>query len=99
MRRWSGLMGFGTALGIVLALVPVVRGNIDVTEPLRKLAPAAPPAPPSLDGLDLRPTKVTAPLPEGRVAELTLDPVLQRSVRAEMEGYRIPRSGVVMMEV
>ncbi|HEX5101204.1 MAG TPA: penicillin-binding transpeptidase domain-containing protein [Polyangiaceae bacterium] len=104
MRRWSGLMGFGTALGIVLALVPVVRGNIDVSDPLRKLAPAAPPAPPSLDGLDLmrldvRPTKVTAPLSEGRVAELTLDPVLQRSVRAEMEGYRIPRSGVVMMEV
>jgi len=104
MRRWSGLMGFGTALGIVLALVPVVRGNIDVSDPLRKLTPAAPPAPPSLDGLDLmrldvRPTKVTAPLSEGRVAELTLDPVLQRSVRAEMEGYRIPRSGVVMMEV
>jgi cell division protein FtsI/penicillin-binding protein 2 len=104
MRRWSGLMGFGTALGLVLALVPVVRGNIDVSEPLRKLRPAAPPTPPSFDGLDLlrldvRPTKVTAPLPEGRVAELTLDPVLQRSVRAEMEGYRIPRSGVVMMEV
>jgi peptidoglycan glycosyltransferase len=104
MRRWSGLMGFGTALGIVLALVPVVRGNIDVSEPLRKLGPAAPTAPPSLDGLDLlrldvRPTKVTAPLSEGRVAELTLDPVLQRSVHAEMEGYRIPRSGVVMMEV
>jgi peptidoglycan glycosyltransferase len=106
MRRWSGLMGFGAALGIVLALVPVVRGNIDINEPLRKLqlGPAAPPTPPSLDGLDLlrldvRPTKVTAPLPEGRVAELTLDPVLQRSVRAEMEGYRIPRSGVVMLEV
>ena len=97
-------MGFGTALGIVLALVPVVRGNIDVSDPLRKLTPAAPPAPPSLDGLDLmrldvRPTKVTAPLSGGHVAELTLDPVLQRSVRAEMEGYRIPRSGVVMMEV
>jgi cell division protein FtsI/penicillin-binding protein 2 len=106
MRRWSGLMGFGAALGIVLALVPVVRGNIDINEPLRKLqlGPVAPPTPPSLDGLDLlrldvRPTKVTAPLPEGRVAELTLDPVLQRSVRAEMEGYRIPRSGVVMLEV
>ena len=97
-------MGFGAALGIVLALVPVVRGNIDVNDPLRKLKPAAPPAPPPLDGLDLlrldvRPTKVTAPLSEGRVAELTLDPVLQRSVRAEMEGYRIPKSGVVMMEV
>ncbi|HEV8551726.1 MAG TPA: penicillin-binding transpeptidase domain-containing protein [Polyangiaceae bacterium] len=104
MRRWSGLMGFATALGIVLALVPVVRGNIDVGEPLRKLRPAGPPVPPSLDGLDLlrldvRPTKVTAPLSEGRTAELTLDPVLQRSVHAEMEGYRIPKSGVVVMEV
>ena len=50
MRRYSGLIGFGTALGIVLALVPVVRGNIDVNEPLRKLRPAAapPPTPPSL---------------------------------------------------
>jgi len=98
-------MGFGAALGIVLALVPVVRGNIDVSEPLRKLRPAAAPAaPPSLDGLDLlrldvRPSKVTAPLPQGRQAELTLDPVVQRSVRAEMEGYRIPRAGVVLMEV
>src|SRR5262245_27926899 len=102
MRR---LLGFSAALGIILALVPVVRGNIDVSEPLRKLRPAAgPPAPPSLDGLDLlrldvRPLKVTAPLSEGRVAELTLDPVLQRSIRAEMEGYRLPQSGVVMIEV
>ena len=100
-------MGFGAALGIVLALVPVVRGNIDVSEPLRKLQlrpAAAPVGPPSLDGLDLlrldvRPTKVTAPLPQGRQAELTLDPVVQRSIRAEMEGYRIPRAGVVLMEV
>ena len=108
MRRWSGLIGFGTALGIVLALVPVVRGNIDVNEPLRKLqlrgAPAAPVGPPSLDGLDLlrldvRPTKVTTPLSQGRQAELTLDPVVQRSIHAEMEGYRIPRAGVVLMEV
>ncbi len=106
MRRYSSLIGFGTALGIVLALVPVVRGNIDVSEPLRKLRPAAaaPAAPPSLDGLDLlrldvRPTKVTAPLSQGRQAELTLDPVVQRSIHSEMEGYRIPRSGVVLMEV
>jgi penicillin-binding protein A len=105
MRRWSGLIGFGTALGIVLALVPVVRGNIDMSEPLRKLRPAAAPAtPPSFDGLDLlrldvRPTKVTSPLTQGRQAELTLDPIVQRSIRAEMEGYRIPRAGVVLMEV
>jgi penicillin-binding protein A len=105
MRRFRGLIGFGVAAGIVLALVPVVRGNIDMSEPLRKLRPAAgAPAPPSLDGLDLlrldvRPMRVTAPLTEGRQAELTLDPVLQRSIRAEMEGYRIPRSGVIVMEV
>jgi cell division protein FtsI/penicillin-binding protein 2 len=104
-RRWSGFLGFGTALGIVLALVPVVRGSIDVAEPLRKLqGKSATPALPSFDGLDLmrldvRPSKVTAPLDAGRRAELTLDPVIQRSLRAEMESYRIPQSGVVMMEV
>lgn len=105
MRRFGSLMGFGAAAGIILALVPVVRGNIDVNEPLRKLSgKTAVPAPPSFDGLDLvrldvRPSKVTAPLSEGRRAELTLDPVIQRAVRAEMETYRIPRAGVVMLEV
>jgi cell division protein FtsI/penicillin-binding protein 2 len=105
MRRFGSLMGFGAAAGIILALVPVVRGNIDVSEPLRKLQgkPAVAP-PPSFEGLDLmrldvRPSKVTAPLSDGRRAELTLDPVVQRAVRAEMETYRIPRAGVVMMEV
>jgi cell division protein FtsI/penicillin-binding protein 2 len=104
-RSWRGFLGFGTALGIVLALVPVVRGNIDMAEPLRKLqGKAAPPAPPNLTSLDLmrldvRPSKVLAPLDEGRRAELTLDPIVQRAVRAEMESYRIPQSGVVMMEV
>jgi cell division protein FtsI/penicillin-binding protein 2 len=103
-------MGAAVALGVSLALVPVVRGNIDVSDPLRKLDPKGilgggkPPERPSLEGLDLlrldvRPTKVTAPLPEGRKAELTIDPVLQRSVRAQMETYRLPESGVVMMEV
>jgi penicillin-binding protein A len=105
MRRFGSLMGFGAAAGIILALVPVVRGNIDVSEPLRKLqGKPAVPVPPNFDGLDLmrldvRPSKVTAPLNEGRRAELTLDPVIQRAVRAEMETYRIPRAGVVMMEV
>jgi penicillin-binding protein A len=104
-RRWSGFLGFGTALGIVLALVPVVRGNIDVVEPLRKLqGKSAAPALPSFNGLDLlrldvRPSKVMAPLDEGRKAELTLDPVIQRALRAEMESYRIPQAGVVMIEV
>jgi cell division protein FtsI/penicillin-binding protein 2 len=110
MRRYSRWIGAGAALGVSLALVPVVRGNIDVRDPLRRLDPkgllgrAAKPEKPSLQGLDLlrldvRPTKVTAPLPEGRKAELTIDPVLQRAVRAQMETYRLPESGVVMMEV
>jgi cell division protein FtsI/penicillin-binding protein 2 len=105
MRRFGSLMGFGAAAGIILALVPVVRGNIDVSEPLRKLqGKPAVAEPPSFAGLDLmrldvRPSKVTAPLSDGRRAELTLDPVIQRAVRAEMETYRIPRAGVVMMEV
>jgi penicillin-binding protein A len=104
-RSWSGFLGFGTALGIVLALVPVVRGNIDVAEPLRKLqGKSTAPALPSFNGLDLlrldvRPSKVMAPLDEGRKAELTLDPVIQRALRAEMESYRIPQAGVVMIEV
>jgi peptidoglycan glycosyltransferase len=105
MRRFGSLMGFGAAAGIILALVPVVRGNIDVSEPLRKLqGKPAVAEPPNFSGLDLmrldvRPSRVTAPLSDGRRAELTLDPVIQRAVRAEMETYRIPRAGVVMMEV
>jgi peptidoglycan glycosyltransferase len=104
-RRWSGFLGFGAAFGIVLALVPVVRGSIDVSEPLRKLqGKVDPPAIPNLSSIDLmrldvRPSKVFAPLDGGRKAELTLDPVVQRSIRAEMESYRIPQAGVVMMEV
>jgi hypothetical protein len=38
-RRFSRWMGAGTALGVSLALVPVVRGNIDVRDPLRRLDP------------------------------------------------------------
>ncbi|HVR18425.1 MAG TPA: hypothetical protein VMS65_01970, partial [Polyangiaceae bacterium] len=93
-----------------LALVPVVRGNIDVRDPLGRLDAKGllgrkkTVERPSLEGLDLlrldvRPSKVTAPLSDGRKAELTLDPVLQRAVRAQMETYRLPESGVVMMEV
>jgi peptidoglycan glycosyltransferase len=108
MRRLRSFTGVGAALGVMIALVPVVRGHIDVVdikEPLAKLRGVRPAvAPPSFEGLDLlrldiRPSRVTAPLAKGRTAELTLDPVIQRMVRAEMRNYRIPESGVVMMEV
>ncbi|MFZ5896466.1 MAG: penicillin-binding transpeptidase domain-containing protein [Myxococcota bacterium] len=106
LARWIGV---GAAAGITLALVPVVRGSITpLSQPLRKLVrPSAAPEPvpaPKLDGIDLlrmdmRPQRVTAPLPDGRMAELTLDPVVQRAARAQMQRYRIPEAGTVLMEV
>jgi len=96
----------GAALGIILALVPVVRGSINLKDPLGKLQRRISPELelPSLDGLDmqrltLRPRRVTAPLKQGRVAELTLDPDVQRAAQSQMKRYRIPEGGVVVMEV
>jgi cell division protein FtsI/penicillin-binding protein 2 len=110
MRRFARWIGVGASLGIVLALVPIVRGSMTevVPDPLRKIvrtvAPEAPPPIPALDGLDLvrldiRPQRVMAPLPEGRTAELTLDPALQRAARSQMQRYRVPEAGVVVLDV
>jgi cell division protein FtsI/penicillin-binding protein 2 len=104
MRPWSRWIGVGAAAGAIFALVPVVQGRIDLDTPLHKLARVKEVAPPKLDGLDLlrldvRPQRVTAPLSDGRTAELTLDPVVQRAAKAQMQRYRIPESGVVMIEV
>jgi penicillin-binding protein A len=106
MRTWSRWIGVGAALGIILALVPVVRGSINLKDPLGKLQRHAFPELelPSLEGLDLqrltfRPRRVVAPLKEGRIAELTLDPDVQRAALIQMKRYRIPEGGVVMMDV
>ena len=106
LRRWIGV---GAALGVIAALVPVVRGSIAIEAPLRKLSSAvgATPKskePPKLEGLDLlrldlRPQRVMAPLKDGQTAELTLDPAIQRAARAQMQKYRMPESGVVVMDV
>ena len=110
LARWIGV---GAAAGIVLALVPVVRGsinplNLNVPEPLRKIVRTSATVTarplPKLDGIDLlrtdiRPQRVTAPLPDGRTAELTLDPVVQRAARAQMQRYRVPEAGTVMIDV
>ncbi|HYO94862.1 MAG TPA: penicillin-binding transpeptidase domain-containing protein [Polyangiaceae bacterium] len=104
--RWIGV---GAAAGIALALVPVVRGSMTrVDDPLhkivRKVAGPEPETVPSMEGLDLlrldsRPHRVTAPLSDGRTAELTLDPVVQRAARTQMQRYRIPEAGTVVIEV
>lgn len=111
LRPYGRWIGIGAAVGIIVALVPVVQGRIvlqDVQGPLAKITstvkPPEPPSPPSFDGLNLGditvlPRKVTAPLSEGRTAELSLDPDLQRTTQGIMARYRIPETGAVLMNV
>jgi penicillin-binding protein A len=107
MVRWSAWAGLGAAAGLILALVPVVRGSISLEEPLQKLQVREKPAQSvvpelkelDLTRLDLRPRRVLAPLPDGKVAELTLDPVVQRAAQAQMDRYEVPEGGLVMMDV
>lgn len=102
LSRWIGI---GAAAGIIAALVPVVRGTIDLRDPLGKRAAQEERAKgPDLSGLDLtrldlRPQRVTAPLSGGRTAELTLDPALQRAATSVMKKYRVPEGGVVALDV
>jgi cell division protein FtsI/penicillin-binding protein 2 len=42
---------------------------------------------------------VLSPLSDGRVAELTLDPVVQRAAASELKRYRVPEGGVVVADV
>lgn len=108
MARWSRWLGVGAAVGIVCALVPVVRGSVALKTPIAALSAATgereEPKGPDLEGLDLlrldiRASRVTTPLPGGRTAELTLDPLVQRTALSQMKRYRVPEAGVVMMDV
>ncbi len=108
MRGTNKWLGIGLAAGIVMALVPIVRGNAGIEQALRKLDSRAPPASPKADDklagldllrLDVRPRRVTTPLRDGKQAELTLDPALQRAALAQFKRYSVPEGGVVVMEV
>ena len=102
-------MGIGASVGIVSALVPIVRGNWGVapqTAPLSRIRPrvevkASAPDLSSLDLLhiEIRAERVVAPMPPGREAELTLDPVLQRTAMTQIGKYRMPEAGLLMMDV
>ena len=102
LSRWVGM---GVAVGLIAALVPVVRGTFDLSDPLGKRAEKAARARgPDVTGLDLtrldiRPGRVLAPLSDGRTAELTLDPTVQRAALAVMKKYRVPEAGVVALDV
>ncbi|HEX9622607.1 MAG TPA: penicillin-binding transpeptidase domain-containing protein [Polyangiaceae bacterium] len=108
MAPWSRWLGVGAAVGIVCALVPIVRGSVALKTPISALSAVAPereePQGPDLEGLDLlrldiRASRVTTPLPGGRTAELTLDPLVQRTAISQMKRYRVPEAGVVMIDV
>ena len=109
MRAWSRFIGIGIALGIAAALIPFMGSRSLVSTPTSPLGKAqralfSKPVAPDFAGLDLtrldiRPERVMAPLANGAVAELSLDPVLQRQVSSEMRRYRMPEAGTVLMDV
>ncbi|HMA96865.1 MAG TPA: penicillin-binding transpeptidase domain-containing protein [Polyangiaceae bacterium] len=109
MRPFTRWIGIGAALGIVGALVPFMGSRSPLeqpTGPLGKVEHAlfTKPAAPDFTGLDLarmdiRPERVVVPMAEGRVAELSLDPLLQRAVQSLMRRFRLPEAGTVMMDV
>jgi len=100
LSRW---LGAGAVLGLCAALYPVLSGGGPLPPALSKVLPSKKAAHKvDLTGLDLlrmdvRPSKVTAPLPGGRQAELTLDPVVQRAAEKVMHKYRVPEAGVVAL--
>lgn len=99
--RW---VGFGAAVGLIAALTPVIQGKFNGETALSKATQVQEQEREDYDfeGLDLlrldvRPQRVTTPLPGGRTAELTLDPVVQRAALRVMKKYRVPEAGVVAM--
>jgi peptidoglycan glycosyltransferase len=105
MGRVSKWAGIGAAVGIAAALLPLMKGKVEPPAVLARLQPQAEkrerPDFPGLDlmRLQLRPERVLAPLAGGKIAELTLDPGIQRAAVAQMARVRVPEGGVVLMEV
>jgi len=100
--RWLAL---GATCGLLFAAYPPLKVGPGSTVALSKSGEhgrRGPPPEADLKGLDLlrldvRPQQVTSPLPGGRTAELTLDPVVQRAALRVMQKYRVPEAGVVAL--
>jgi penicillin-binding protein A len=106
MRAFGRWIGIGLALGLTAALAPVVGGRVKVEQLQQALTRVTPvkPAVNPFDGLDLtrlelHPKGVRTTLSGGNVAELTLDPEVQRTALSLMRRSRIPEAGVVLMDV
>jgi cell division protein FtsI/penicillin-binding protein 2 len=102
--RWIGL---GAAAGLIAVLSPIIQGKLHLDPSLSKVVfQNVQEKPPELDlrgldlmRLDLRPQSVTSPLPGGRTAVLTIDPVVQRAATRVMRKYNVPEAGVVALSV
>jgi len=107
--------GVGVPIVLALAVATFARSSLRAEgahgEPpsISKLvggssaAASAPPAAP-LTGLELVKMTVgdataTAPLPDKKIAHLTIDPVLQRATEAVMTMHHVPEASVVLMDV
>lgn len=107
MQGWKRWAGVGIALGVIIALSPLLTSGLK--DPLTGLSRGAlqdstESLGPDLRGLNLlrykyHPRRVTTPLRHGRTAELTLDPELQRSAVSVMKRYGLPEAGAVLMDV
>ncbi len=111
MRRSWLALGVGLPVVALLAIVPLAKSGVRAEgshelPSISKLVSGIgrPSPPPSLTGLDL--TKITlsdttasAPLPDKKVAHLTIDPALQRVAEGVMTMHHIPEAAVVLMEV
>src|SRR3954470_14531680 len=105
MRQWIAL---GAASALVAALVPLVQHRASAEDALSRTtaqapASARPITPPPLTGVDLLKlkideTEVTAPASPGRVAHLSLDPVLQREVQRILKAHKLPEAAVVVTD-
>jgi peptidoglycan glycosyltransferase len=114
-KKWWVTGGAGVALVLVLAVSPSARqtlraegahGEVPSISKLVGGTAAAASAPPAatLAGLDLvkltvGDTAATAPLPEKKVARLTIDPALQRIAEGVMSMHHVPEASVVLMDV
>ena len=114
MRRSWLALGVGAPLVVALAFVTFSRSSLraegahgelpSIAKILGGGSAASGPPPAMLAGLDL--TKltsgdagVTAPLPEKKIAHLTVDPVLQRVADGVMAMHHVPEAAVVLMDV
>jgi cell division protein FtsI/penicillin-binding protein 2 len=115
MRRSWLALGVGVPLVLTVGVVSLSRRSVraelppDATSiaklgPVAAAAAATAPPPPTLAGLDV--TKMVvgeegarAPLPEKRVAHLTIDPELQKVASDILSAHHLPEAAVVLMDV